>query len=587
MAGPRLIDLRTDLKSLRYGSDKPYITKDINNPPSSNQTGMQITKRVDDLSRIAQMLVDRPGLKFIGNQALLQQVDIQDKLQKSRDSGKTLAGAIIQQTLGTVKQTAKILGSTLAQVPVNGTGTHFVYAFRTDTYLQPSGGNQRSAFAQFFGAGGVEGAPLALRGEEIKGEVQSKFGDKTLQGEFKVNVNSEYDYDEYFNTVRTGDEGKINAQAGKPVTISGSKETTLTQGALGVSNQNITASLTNPADELGLLQPTTSTYKRETPYGKNSSNYLNGTAEFSTTGSVFYTEEAGEETGVKLEVLPINQIDLDTRENTNSEIITTEQFIKDKYNSQAKYYELQKGRTIAGSEKNVIKEKRVNLGDQGKISFDRSAYSNTDPDTQDKLNLLDVSNTRIDGTNSARDLAKFYFEIITPDESKFLHFRAFIDSIDDSYNADWQGFKYVGRADSFYTYGGFERDINISFKIAAATRAEMKPLYRKMVYLASSTAPTYGGQGFMRGTLARMTIGSYFSQLPGVITSVKYNLIDDMPWEISMQSPEQGGDSDVQELPMGLQCNVSFKVIHDFAPQTGLFHYFTNPNPVNAQDFLK
>ena len=587
MAGPRLIDLRTDLKSLRYGSDKPYITKDINNPPSSNQTGMQITKRVDDLSRIAQMLVDRPGLKFIGNQALLQQVDIQDKLQKSRDSGKTLAGAIIQQTLGTVKQTAKILGSTLAQVPVNGTGTHFVYAFRTDTYLQPSGGNQRSAFAQFFGAGGVEGAPLALRGEEIKGEVQSKFGDKTLQGEFKVNVNSEYDYDEYFNTVRTGDEGKINAQAGKPVTISGSKETTLTQGALGVSNQNITASLTNPADELGLLQPTTSTYKRETPYGKNSSNYLNGTAEFSTTGSVFYTEEAGEETGVKLEVLPINQIDLDTRENTNSEIISTEQFIKDKYNSQAKYYELQKGRTIAGSEKNVIKEKRVNLGDQGKISFDRSAYSNTDPDTQDKLNLLDVSNTRIDGTNSARDLAKFYFEIITPDESKFLHFRAFIDSIDDSYNADWQGFKYVGRADSFYTYGGFERDINISFKIAAATRAEMKPLYRKMVYLASSTAPTYGGQGFMRGTLARMTIGSYFSQLPGVITSVKYNLIDDMPWEISMQSPEQGGDSDVQELPMGLQCNVSFKVIHDFAPQTGLFHYFTNPNPVNAQDFLK
>jgi hypothetical protein len=548
---------------------------------------MQITKRVDDLSRIAQMLVDRPGLKFIGNQALLQQVDIQDKLQKSRDSGKTLAGAIIQQTLGTVKQTAKILGSTLAQVPVNGTGTHFVYAFRTDTYLQPSGGNQRSAFAQFFGAGGVEGAPLALRGEEIKGEVQSKFGDKTLQGEFKVNVNSEYDYDEYFNTVRTGDEGKINAQAGKPVTISGSKETTLTQGALGVSNQNITASLTNPADELGLLQPTTSTYKRETPYGKNSSNYLNGTAEFSTTGSVFYTEEAGEETGVKLEVLPINQIDLDTRENTNSEIISTEQFIKDKYNSQAKYYELQKGRTIAGSEKNVIKEKRVNLGDQGKISFDRSAYSNTDPDTQDKLNLLDVSNTRIDGTNSARDLAKFYFEIITPDESKFLHFRAFIDSIDDSYNADWQGFKYVGRADSFYTYGGFERDINISFKIAAATRAEMKPLYRKMVYLASSTAPTYGGQGFMRGTLARMTIGSYFSQLPGVITSVKYNLIDDMPWEISMQSPEQGGDSDVQELPMGLQCNVSFKVIHDFAPQTGLFHYFTNPNPVNAQDFLK
>ena len=115
----------------------------------------------------------------------------------------------------------------------------------------------------------------------------------------------------------------------------------------------------------------------------------------------------------------------------------------------------------------------------------------------------------------------------------------------------------------------------------------MKPLYRKMVYLASSTAPTYGGQGFMRGTLARMTIGSYIAQIPGVITSVKYSLIQDMPWEISMQNPEAGTDDDIQELPMGLQCSVSFKAIHDFAPQTGLQHYFTSPEPLNgSKSFL-
>ena len=93
MAGPRLIDLQTDLKSLRYGSDKPYVTKDINRPPSSNQTAMQITKRVDDLTRIGKMLIDRPGLKFLGNQALLQQVNIQDKIQKSKDKGKSSCNA--------------------------------------------------------------------------------------------------------------------------------------------------------------------------------------------------------------------------------------------------------------------------------------------------------------------------------------------------------------------------------------------------------------------------------------------------------------------------------------------------------------
>jgi hypothetical protein len=223
----------------------------------------------------------------------------------------------------------------------------------------------------------------------------------------------------------------------------------------------------------------------------------------------------------------------------------------------------------------INKERRVGLGNQGKAGL--TSYVVTDPLSIDKLNQQDISNNRVDGTkpDDVRDLCKFFFEIITPDGSKFLYFRALLDSVDDSYNATWNPTKYVGRAEEFYTYGGFSRDINVKFKIAAATREEMKPLYRKMVYLASATAPTYGGQGFMRGTLARLTVGSYFDQLPGVITSVKYNLIQDMPWEIAMQQPE-GNESGVQELPMGLECTVAFKVIHDFAPQTGLYHYFTS-----------
>lgn len=620
MAGVRLIDLQTDLKSLRYGGDKPYVTKDINNPPTSNQTGMQINKRVDDVSRIAQMLVDRPGLKFIGNQALLQQTDTVEKLQKASQGGLRAVGReALQIAKNTVIGTAKIIGSTLAQVPVNGTGTHFVYGFRTDTYLQPSGGNNRSAFAQFFGAGGVEGAPLALRGEEIKGEVQSKFGDKTTEGEFKVTVSSQYDYDEYFNATRTGDQGKINAQAGKPVSISGSKETTATPGdksslIKSISNQNISqSSFIAVEDNTGKQYSSENTYTgvgsvettRRAVNGKNivfdnaqaDNNYLpNSFVLENTSGGVQAGNVSNESTGEVAEGATLGETSIPDKislKNLQTRVVSGSIDVVeksgDKFVTPSKVQDFRTGQSYSfnyGAPK-INKETRVNLGNQGKVSFDRSKYSNTDPDTIDRLNALDISNTRIDGTDDARDLAKFYFEIITPERSQFLHFRAFIDSIDDSYNADWQGFRYTGRAEEFYTYGGFSRDINVSFKIAAATRKEMRPLYRKMVLLASSTAPTYSGQGFMRGTLARMTIGSYFAQLPGVLTSVKYNLIDEMPWELSMQSPEQGGDSDVQELPMGLQCNVSFKVIHDFAPQTGLYHYFTNPDPINAQDFLR
>lgn len=626
MAGVRLIDLRTDLKSLRYGNDKPYVTKDINNPPTSNQTGMQINKRVDDLSRIAQMLVDRPGLKFIGNQALLQQTDTVEKLQKASSKGLKALG---REALGIVKDTvigtAKILGSTLAQVPVNGTGTHFVYGFRTDTYLQPSGGNTRSAFAQFFGAGGVEGAPLALKGELIEGEVKSNFGTKVSNTEFKVEVDSKYDYDEYFNKPRTDNKAKAEAQAGNPIKVQeGSVETTASPKSELRTSQNKIQSIPNTGisgsglplsdENLGKHYTSGSNYLgtdsleniRRASNGKsiatkptgNENEYLpNPYTRDNTFGDVVVGDITNENTGETVEGITVGETSIPRKinlnklqEGINSGSIEVVSKSGDFFVDPPKIQDFRSGSSYSFdyNAPKINRETRVNLGNQGKVTFDRSNYGNTDIDTQDTLNKLNESTTRIDGTQAARDLAKLYFEVITPDGSTFLHFRAFIDSIDDSYNADWQGFNYVGRGEKFYTYGGFERDINISFKIAAATRAEMKPLYRKMVYLASSTAPTYGGQGFMRGTLARITVGSYFSQLPGVITSVKYSLIQDMPWEISMQNPEAGTDDDMQELPMGLQCSVSFKVIHDFAPQTGLYHYFTSPNPLNGStSFLK
>ena len=569
MAAPGLLNLRTDLKSLRYGSDKPYVTKDINNPPSSNQTGMQITKRIDDLSRISQMLIDRPGLKFIGNQALLQQVDIQGKLEKARDKKQTLGGKLFEQAKGTILNTAKILGSTIAQVPVNGTGTHFVYAFRTDTYLQPPGGNTRSAFAQFFGAGGVEGAPLALQGKPINGVVESKFGEPN-QSIFVSKEVQDKQRSVTTGSVRNSSIEIISPLTGTPLTIP-QKETTLTSGSLGVSNQNTVGTVTGGDIT---VKPFTQQDQESIKKSKNSTeqniiNVLTGSA-IPLTGVRETTETAGT-LGISNQTIDTGSLKAEGAYTTGISDFRSGRSYSFDYNSPT-----------------INRERRVNLGNQGKVSFDRSNYSNTDIDTQDTLNKLNESTTRIDGTSDARDLAKLYFEIITPEGSTFLHFRAFIDSIDDNFNADWQGTKYVGRAENFYTYGGFERDVNISFKIAAATRAEMKPLYRKMVFLASSTAPTYGGQGFMRGTLARLTVGSYFSQLPGVITSVKYSLIQDMPWEISMQNPEAGTDDDMQELPMGLQCSVSYKVIHDFAPQTGLYHYFTSPNPLNGStSFLK
>ena len=481
MASPGLINLQTDLKSLRYGSDTPYVTKDIGQAPST-QVGRQIQSRIDDTSRIAQMLIDKPGLNFLANQALLQQVNIQDKLQKSRDKGnKTLAGAIVKQGLETVKQTAKIVGSTLAQVPVNGTGTHFVYAFRTDTYLQPAGGNNRTAFAQFFGAGGVEGAQYALRGETVPGVLEnSNFYDE------------EQDY--LYNSPR--------------------KNTS--QGALPSLN----------------LTKTTNKYLPEL------------TATEAADQLVFEAV-----TGVQLD--PLNRT----------------------------YIAKQKKRDTKNG--NVLKENRILLGDQG-ARKDENKSNNVYWTTSatkaeiDKLNAQAPVTAKVNGEEEGRDIVKFRFHVITPTETKVLYFRAFLDNFADNYTGQWNPTKYLGRGEDFQVYGGFQRKINLSFKIAAATRSEMKPLYQKMLYLASSTAPTYADNGqFMRGTIVKMTVGDYVYELPGVMNSVNYTWNVEYPWEIAMLEPEGEGDSTMQELPMVMDCSIDFTPIHTFTPETGLKKYFT------------
>ena len=651
-----LINLQTDLKSLKYssiplGSQSPYVTKNIGQAPGT-QIGLEIQSRIDDTSRIAQMLIDKPGIKYLLNEALLQQTNVQDKIQKARDKGKTLGGAILQQVGSTAVNTVKIAASTLAQVPVNGTGTHFIKGFRTDTYLQPTNGNQRSGFAQFFGAGGVEGAPLALKGRPIEGQVESNFGETTIAGDFKISTDSNLDYDEKVNTIIPNISAYVYAEQGtpiiednvgvdgwKPYTSTGVKEQFVDRNTNAIISQSkfvdsavqsrtrikpsgsvvtsTAATIPNPFGGGTLTIPGIQT--TATPGVKTPQNLITGSVAVKnvkfdlgdngvnvgkqyTPVNTYTGKTAKDVIGNALTGAPI-QVSSGSNDNIHPNNTTyapgtlpggskTNQNVKGskqqlyvepvrKYSEGDTYLAEQKDRKIGNSTRNVIREKRVGLGDQSiRNKAGINYWTAPTEDEIDKINYIDVTTDRPEGVGVGRDLAKLYFEIITPDaQPRFLYFRAFIDSFDDSFNADWQAHKYVSRAEDFYTYGGFSRDINLSFKVAAATRAEMKPLYKKMVFLASATAPTYGGMmtKYMRGTLARMTVGSYLDQVPGVITSVKYNLIDDMPWEIAMAQPE-GVEPEAQVLPMGLQCSVTFKPIHDFAPQTGLYPYFTNAN---------
>ena len=233
--------------------------------------------------------------------------------------------------------------------------------------------------------------------------------------------------------------------------------------------------------------------------------------------------------------------------------------------------------------------RRVNRGDPGKTNTfngGKNVFNYGLPATQlkelDKITAMPMYDGTGPNTSLAiNDFVKFRIAAINnePDangSAVYMHFRAFIDSFNDNYNAEWTPIKYAGRGENLYNYGGFNRSINMSFTCFAQSKAELIPMYKKLNYLASTLAPDYTNAGFMRGNLVRLTMGGYLYEQPGFISSLTYDIPQESPWEIAINA-EGGGDGSVKELPHMIKVsNLAFTPIHNFLPQ--------KPNVANNPD---
>ena len=211
------------------------------------------------------------------------------------------------------------------------------------------------------------------------------------------------------------------------------------------------------------------------------------------------------------------------------------------------------------SDPNRTIENRVGLGNPGK-SRDVINYQVTEPGI-DLINSRPIySNTSPfhgtvnDGSGSfGNDLCKFTIGLLKNDgsgTSNFIQFRAYIDDFSDAYSADWGDVQYVGRGDKFYNYKGFNRSISMGWTVHASSKGELIPMYKKLNYLASGLAPDYSAGGFMKGNLARLSVGGYLYNQLGIIKSITYTIPQESPWEIGVNINADGGfDSEVKELP--------------------------------------
>lgn len=176
------------------------------------------------------------------------------------------------------------------------------------------------------------------------------------------------------------------------------------------------------------------------------------------------------------------------------------------------------------------REERVGSGRQDKLNSIPIFQLNENP----TKGWVNIDNKIID----INDLVNFQIRAIngtTPSSNNWMIFRAYLTQFSDNVDATWNNTKYAGRGEDFYIYNGFNRKINIGFKVAALSAEEMKPMYQKLNYLMSNLMPDYEGV-LMRGPLVKMTVGNWINGQDGILNSLSYTIPQESPWEVNITS---------------------------------------------------
>ena len=213
---------------------------------------------------------------------------------------------------------------------------------------------------------------------------------------------------------------------------------------------------------------------------------------------------------------------------------------------------------------------RVNVIDYGERKLKRAMNWRPNPINPDGEPLPPIF-------SDTQDLIKFYFtgpKLFNgndSDKDDIIVFRAALNSLTDSFNANWNNVNMIGRADPNYQYTGYSRDVNLGFNVVATDRDELRVIYRKLNALAGYTAPTYNDSSIaMEAPWLRLTVGDVFQQTPVVLNTLSYTFETELPWEINIEN-----DYEMMQAPLHVSVTCGFNIIGDSIPQkSGRFYGF-------------
>jgi hypothetical protein len=568
-----LIDLKTDLKSLKYGdgsfgdkrgngwSGQPYITTDIPEEPEGARTDFllrqgALVRSGRDVSRITQFLFDTKNLSgfgFIGKQTALSLLNPIVVGRPNRN--KPFTGLYYPQ-------------NTIAQVAGNALGLHLEkqgllpifddnskYLQLTREYneestnkltilynnkiqnkpVSPTGAslygidnlNSNNLFNYLGGPGGIK-TIISVSSPTVK-ETDNENSVSTLKSTPDSNIRQ---------TNITGSFGKISLDN----KLNGYNTSEINRATAKSSSFDHNKIITDPLTQ---IQPTSSP-------NPNQDNKINITNIGRVLGlSSKYNNNDILDSDNNLIIIPV-RANAQPSSSINPIIINPDNQITTGSSSSPnnQNFPLYKPTDTAG--KSIIPSSSP-YGRSKTVSY---LINTSSPNTNPNLYTSTNQNTELEDS----DIIKFYIEVINNDslQSEYLYFRAYIDEFSDGFSSTWNETKYVGRAENFYTYGGFNRNINLGFTIYAHSETELKPIYTKLNQLAGIVSPDYSGIGFMRGTYVKLTVGDYLKSVPGIIKGFKIDGLLDGGWEIKAG----------EQLPKHIKISgMEFQPIHNFVPR--------------------
>lgn len=101
-------------------------------------------------------------------------------------------------------------------------------------------------------------------------------------------------------------------------------------------------------------------------------------------------------------------------------------------------------------------------------------------------------------------------------------FNGYISGYKDNFNATWNDVNYNGRAESFYVYNKFKRSVSFNLQMPCFNKTQLFEKHRALGQLASTTAGSYNEKGILGGVLLKVNVGKYLVGEYAILNSLCY-----------------------------------------------------------------